>query len=97
MRGIEPVAPKGKAIFVAIITEPASLSVLASPGEYGADIAVGELMSFGNTMSYGGAGLGFMAARGKNMGFLPRPGLVQNVEEGGRKQNRGVFSFSSVG
>ncbi len=54
MRAIEPVAHKGKAVFVATITEPASLSVLAAPGEYGADIAVGELMSFGNTMSYGG-------------------------------------------
>src|SRR5260370_8281837 len=52
MRAIEPIAHKGKAVFVTTITEPASLGVLASPGEYGADIALCELMSFGNTTSY---------------------------------------------
>src|SRR2546430_719794 len=63
MQAIEPVAHKGKAVFVTTITEPASLGVLASPGDYGADIAVGDVMSFGNTMSYGGPALGFMSAR----------------------------------
>src|SRR5258706_16062668 len=70
MRAIEPVAHKGKAVFVATITEPASLSVLAAPGEYGADIAVGELMSFGNTMSYGGPALGFFAGPSQKICFF---------------------------
>src|SRR5581483_704354 len=71
VRAIEPIAHKGKGVFVATITEPASLALLAAPGEYGADIAVGELMSFGNSMSYGGPALGFMAARSKYMRMLP--------------------------
>src|SRR3989440_4864134 len=54
VRAIEPIAHKGKAVFITNITEPASLGTLASPGDYGADIAVGEIMSFGNTMSFGG-------------------------------------------
>src|SRR2546421_4872176 len=54
MNAIEPIAHKGKAVFITNITEPASLGTLASPGDYGADIAVGEIMSFGNTMSFGG-------------------------------------------
>src|SRR2546425_7755198 len=86
MRAIEPIAHKGKAVFVTTITEPASLGVLAPPGEYGADIAVGELMSFGNTMSYGGPALGFMAARSKYMRLLPGRLVGQTVEESGEKQ-----------
>ncbi len=95
MRAIEPVAHKGKAVFVATITEPASLSVLASPGEYGADIAVGELMSFGNTMSYGGPALGFMAARSKYMRLLPGRLVGQTVEEGGQKQTGYVLTLQT--
>ena len=95
MRAIEPVAHKGKAVFVATITEPASLSVLASPGEYGADIAVGELMSFGNTMSYGGPALGFMAARSKYMRLLPGRLVGQTIEEGGQKQTGYVLTLQT--
>jgi glycine dehydrogenase subunit 1 len=95
VRAIEPVAHKGKAVFVATITEPASLSVLASPGEYGADIAVGELMSFGNTMSYGGPALGFMAARSKYMRLLPGRLVGQTVEEGGQRQTGYVLTLQT--
>ena len=95
MRAIERVAHKGKAVFVATITEPASLAVLAPPGEYGADIAVGELMSFGNTMSYGGPALGFMAARSKYMRLLPGRLVGQTVEEGGQKQTGYVLTLQT--
>src|SRR5438270_2001949 len=88
MRAIEPIAHKGKAVFVAAITEPASLGMLASPGDYGADIAVGELMSFGNTMSYGGPALGFMSARSKYMRLMPGRLVGQTVEEGGDNQDK---------
>src|SRR2546428_1979933 len=95
MRAIEPIAHKGKAVFVTTITEPASLGVLASPGEYGADIAVGELMSFGNTMSYGGPALGFMASRAKYMRLLPGRLVGQTVEEGGEKQTGYVLTLQT--
>src|SRR5436305_4101486 len=62
MSVIAPIVYKGKAVFITNITEPASLGVLAAPGDYNADIAVGEIMSFGNPMSYGGPALGFMAS-----------------------------------
>ncbi len=95
MYAIEPIAHKGKAVFVATITEPASLSILASPAEYGADIAVGEIMSFGNTMSYGGPALGFMAARDKYMRLLPGRLVGQTVEEGGKKQTGYVLTLQT--
>src|SRR3989475_2431902 len=95
MRAIEPIAHKGKAVFVTTITEPASLGVLASPVEYGADIAVGELMSFGNTMSYGGPALGFMSARNKYMRLMPGRLVGQTVEEGGQKQTGYVLTLQT--
>ena len=95
MSAIEPIAHKGQAVFIATITEPASLGVLASPGEYGADIAVGELMSFGNTMSYGGPALGFMASKQKHMRLLPGRLVGQTVEEGSDKQTGYVLTLQT--
>jgi glycine dehydrogenase subunit 1 len=43
--------------------DPVSLSILRPPGEYGADIAVGECQPLGNDMSFGGPLIGFMACR----------------------------------
>jgi glycine dehydrogenase subunit 1 len=95
VKAIEPIAHKGKAVFVATITEPASLGILAPPAAYGADIAVGELMSFGNPMSYGGPALGFMASRSKYMRLLPGRLVGQTVEEGSEKQTGYVLTLQT--
>lgn len=95
VRAIERIAHKGKALFVTTITEPASLGVLAAPGEYGADLAVGELMSFGNTMSYGAPALGFMAAKQKFMRLLPGRLVGQTIEEGDKKQTGYVLTLQT--
>jgi len=95
VRAIERVAHKGKALFVTTITEPASLGILAPPSEYGADIAVGELMSFGNTMSYGAPALGFMAAKQKFMRLLPGRLVGQTIEEGDKKQTGYVLTLQT--
>lgn len=50
------------ALLVASV-DPVSLSILRPPGEYGADIAVGECQPLGNEMSYGGPLVGFMACK----------------------------------
>ncbi len=95
MNAIEPIAHKGKAVFITAITEPASLGILAPPAEYGADLAVGEIMSFGNTMSYGGPALGFMAARNKFMRLLPGRLVGQTVEEGSEQQTGYVLTLQT--
>ena len=41
-----------KALFIAAI-DPISLNILSSPGEYNADIVVGESQAMGNAMNYG--------------------------------------------
>jgi glycine dehydrogenase subunit 1 len=95
VHAIEAIAHKGKALFVTTITEPASLGILTPPGAYGADIAVGEMMSFGNTMSYGAPALGFMAAKQKFMRLLPGRLVGQTIEEGTSKQTGYVLTLQT--
>jgi len=51
--------------------DPISLGILAPPGEYDADIAVGEGQQLGLAPSYGGPHLGFIACRRELMRRLP--------------------------
>lgn len=51
--------------------DPVSLSILKPPGEYGADIAVGECQALGNDMSYGGPLVGFMACKQEFIRQMP--------------------------
>src|SRR2546421_8328274 len=92
---IEPIIHKGKAVFITNITEPASLGVLAAPGDYNADIAVGEIMSCRNPMSCGGPALGFMASKQKYMRLLPGRLVGQTVEEGAGKQTGYVLTLQT--
>jgi glycine dehydrogenase subunit 1 len=51
--------------------DPVSLALLAPPGEYGADIAVGEGQQLGLSPSFGGPHLGFIACRADLTRRLP--------------------------
>ena len=51
--------------------DPISLGLIAPPGEYGADIAVGEGQALGNPVSFGGPWFGFIAARQKYVRKMP--------------------------
>lgn len=52
-----------KGAFLIVCVNPISLGVLKPPGEYGAEIAVGEAQPLGNHLSYGGPHVGFFAVK----------------------------------
>ncbi len=95
VRAIEPIVHRSKTLFISVITEPASLGLIAPPGAYNADVAVGEMMSFGNSMSYGAPALGFMATKQKFMRLLPGRLVGQTVEEGEKKQTGYVLTLQT--
>lgn len=66
---------KHNALLIAGI-DPTSLGVLKPPGEYGADIVVGEAQPLGNAMNFGGPLLGLMACRDDMTLIRQMPGRI---------------------
>ncbi len=60
---------------------PVALGVVKPPGDYGADIVVGEGQPLGGTMSYGGPYLGIFACRAEHIRRMPGRviGLTQDI------------------
>src|SRR5579875_1689509 len=56
---------------LAVAADPVALGVLKSPGEWGADVAVGEGQPFGSPLAFGGPYLGLFACAAAHVRRLP--------------------------
>jgi glycine dehydrogenase subunit 1 len=74
---------KGAAVVACV--DPVSCALIAPPGEYGADVAVGEGQSLGLPQSYGGPLLGFMATRTEHVRRMPGRLISGTVDIDGKR------------
>jgi len=72
-------------IAISVTAEPLAFGLLKSPGELGADIAVGEGQSFGLAPQFGGPGVGFMAARLAHLRQMPGRLVGETRDRFGRR------------
>jgi glycine dehydrogenase subunit 1 len=83
-RGLTERAHTAGALAIACV-DPISLAILAPPGEYGADIAVGEGQQLGLAPSYGGPHVGFIACRKELVRRLPGRLIGESHDSLGRR------------
>ncbi len=88
VEGLEEISAAIKdtgALFIGVVAEPVSLGILKPPGDFGADIVVGEGQAFGNPMNYGGPGVGFFASKTKYMRQMPGRLVGETVDKNGKR------------
>ena len=81
-----------KALFI-MNSVAADLVVLKTPGEWGADVAVGEGQSLGIPMTFGGPGIGYMCCTEKLMRKLP--GRIVGMTQDNRGQRAFVLTLQA--
>ena len=74
-----------KALLVSVFTEAVSLGLVTPPGEMGADIAVGEGQSIGNSLNFGGPYVGLFACRQKLVRQMPGRLCGETVDASGKR------------
>ena len=78
-------AAHAKGALLVVCVDPISLGLLTPPGEYDADIVVGEGQALGCPMGYGGPLLGLFACKTKFMRRLPGRIVGQTTDGDGKR------------
>ena len=84
LEGLAETVHAVKAMLV-VVADPISLGLLKPPGDYGADIVVGEGHALGNGLNFGGPYLGFFACREKDVRKSAGRLVGQTVDTEGRR------------
>jgi glycine cleavage system P protein (glycine dehydrogenase) subunit 1 len=82
---VEAIGPVPDGAKLVVVFDPVALGVLKPPGQYGADVAVGEGQPFGTPLSLGGPYLGLFATRMEHVRRLPGRLVGETVDTEGRR------------
>lgn len=84
LTGFADALHEAKAILVEYC-DPSAITVLKTPAEWGADVAVGDGQALGIPMCYGGPYVGFMACKKEHMRKLPGRIVGQAADADGKR------------
>ncbi len=84
LSGLADAVHDAKAL-LAVYSDPSSLAVIRTPGEWGADLACGEAQSLGIPLNAGGPYLGFLCCRQEFVRKLPGRIAGETVDADGKK------------
>jgi glycine dehydrogenase subunit 1 len=84
---LEALVPAAKAAgaLVIVACDPIALGVLRPPGDFGADVAVGEGQPLGNRLDFGGPSFGFFAAQQAHLRRMPGRIAGETTDVDGRR------------
>ena len=82
--GVADLCHEQKALFI-LNSNPADLALLKTPGEWGADIAVGDGQSLGIPMNFGGASVGYMCCTEKLVRKMPGRIVGKTIDQDGQR------------
>jgi glycine dehydrogenase subunit 1 len=84
---LEPIAAAAHEADALLVVQcdPLTLGVLRPPGDFGADIAVGEGQSLGNRLDFGGPSFGFFAAQERFLRRMPGRIAGETTDVDGRR------------
>jgi len=92
VEAIAEIAHDSKALFI-VGVDPISLGLIKPPGEYDADIVIGEGQPLGNHMNYGGPLLGIMACRDNPRMMRQMPGRLIGITQT-QKDSRRAYTMT---
>jgi len=81
MKKIKKLKEQYKKVLLLVVANPIALGTLTPPGDFDADIVVGEGQSLGNTLYYGGPYLGYLACKNDRKFIRQMPGRIAGATE----------------